>query len=252
MSDFEDDRGADSPRSRVWFLGAAGVVALILAMGIFASIAALNGDDEDEVGPDPDSPTTSAPAAAPEPGESICGLPGHEKKGTLSAPPKDVTWTLVGRFAAPESDTAGPGVVEKSSGVRYCYSRTPEGALLAAANTYAWGMGPKSDPVAVLEQGLASGPGYETAVEQARQAPRNVAPPTTPTQIRGFRLLSYSGESAFVDLAFQVGDAGGYTQHQVELVWEKGDWRMVVRPDGSLVGGSALPDLTGYIPWAGA
>lgn len=237
--------------SRTWFLVAAVVVVLLLAMGIFVSGAAILDDDEPPTAGTSTKPTVSGDATTPDdPSASVCGLPGHEAEGTLSEPPS-ATWSLVGQVALPQSDTAGPGVIEDSE-LRYCYAHTPEGALLAAANMYAWGEAAKSDPVAILERNVAAGPGYDAALAEAKNGYEETGEQQSPLQIRGFRLVSYTGDSSLVDLAFEAGGPGGYARHQIELVWERGDWRVRLDADGTPSDGGPLPDLTGYIPWSGA
>lgn len=251
MSDFDEETEQRSSRSWLWLFIAAGVLAVIVAMGIFVSIATITDDDNPTANPKPTEPVSTAPTTPADPDKSICGLPGHKLDGTLNQPPENVTWNLVGAFAAPASRTAGPGTIEKS-GLRYCYAHTPEGALLAAANVYTWGQTSRTDRIGVIEHGVASGPGYDAAIAQAKADTGETSEPTLMVQIRGFRLLSYSGTSALVDLAFQGGPSGGLAHHQVELIWERGDWRVQLRSDGSAADGGRLPDLTNFTPWAGA
>ena len=71
-------------------------------------------------------------------------------------------------------------------------------------------------------------------------------------QIAGFRILSYTGTAASVDLAFRVSTGATMVQ-AFDLVWEDGDWKVRLTDEGELPSEMAqVPDLTGYIPWGGA
>ncbi len=251
MSD-DVDEPSDRSVGPVWI--AIGV--LLVAMAVFVILDALGGDD-DRIGADTaQTPGATASRAASTTADanvgSVCGLGGHDRSGPLVEPPEGVTWTLVGRMAIPASDVSGPGVVDGRTGVRYCYARTRAGALLAAAGFHSWSEVPARHQVTVVEHGVASGPGNDIARQAAQDLPSEPAGEGRgePVQIRGFQLLAYTDDAALVDLAFQRGS--GFTHHQLELVWEGGDWRVRLRPDGTVPGAEAIPDLTGYVPWMGA
>ncbi|GGO94028.1 hypothetical protein GCM10011584_34090 [Nocardioides phosphati] len=235
-----------SPWTRPSFIAAAGLLALIVVVGIVLSAIGVFGDDKaKDAAPAPTSSTTSTPS---DPDASVCGLEGHETSGALGTAPKDVKWELVGRVALPSSKTAGPGRVEES-GLRYCYARTKEGAVLAAANVYSWPA--VTDDEGIVEHAVASGPGKTAVANSTRDGDADEGEGVS-VQIRGFRLLSYSDTSAMVDFAFQNATTNSYVHASMEMAWEDGDWRVVLNPDGSFNPGSALPDLTGYVPWSGA
>jgi hypothetical protein len=250
MSEEYDFVEKSSPWTRPGVIAAAGFLALILVLGIVLTAIGVFDDDKTNGDATP-GPTSSASSTPTNPAASICGLPGHETSGALGTAPRSTTWELVGSVAVPSSRTSGPGKVE-DSGLRYCYAHTKEGAVFAAANFYSWGEASRTDAAGVIEHGVASGPGFEAALEQAKNAaPAASDSPSTPVQIRGFRLISYSDSTALVDVAFEISGSG-FSHHQLELAWDRGDWRVRVLPDGSLPSGSGLPDLTGYVPWAGA
>ena len=240
--------------SRKGLIGAGIVLAILLAMGVFVAVMTFVGDDE----PDDPTPTTTpttkptpsdTTSSAADPEASICGLEGHQTKGGLDTAPS-ADWELIGKSAIPSSDTAGPGVTE-DSGVRYCFAHTAEGAVMAGANFYSWGEASRNDPTGVVEHGVASGPGYDAALEQASAGPDAPAEDRF-VQIRGFRVVTYTEDVALIDYAFEIGAQQGYAHHQLELSWERGDWRLRVGPDGSVSPGGPLPDLVGYVPWSGA
>ncbi len=252
---------ADEGRS-VWtrpaFVGSA---VLLLALAILAGWLLTRGDGapadpgaaaspgvSQAPTPDPagtDDPATTAPPSA---GPSACGLRAEADSGTLTRAP-DARWDLVGTVAAPSVEDQGPG--EDDDGLRTCYARTPTGALLAAANVAAMGSNATLVERMTAEM-TAAGPGREAALERIADEGAPAVPSVVRYQIRGFRLLDYSGTEASVDLA--LGVEGGLTGSFVlDLRWEEGDWKVVLTDDGGLGSLPApVPDLTGYTLWSGA
>lgn len=245
------DDSEQNPYTRPGFVAAAIVVALVVILAAVLGYRAVAEPDD----PDPTTPpTSSAPAATAAPtespsapgGESVCGLEPVELDGTLTAAP-DTEWELVGTTAAPSVEDHGPGEVEED-GFRYCYSQTPTGAVLAAANTAAIGSDPELAAKSV--ELLAEGPGKDVAAEQAEAVAGGSAGGTV--QVAGFRFLNYTGTSAKVDLAFRLS-TGELVSQPFDLVWEAGDWKLRTADEGQLLSGiTQIPDLTGYVLWAGA
>lgn len=235
-----------SPLRRPGFIASAVVVGIIILLGVGLAVSNLwSGRVE------PPAPTTPPVVASPRatattaaPLASICGLPGYEPTGTLTKAPT-ATWTLVGTTAAPKTDAAGPGQVDQD-GYRNCYAHTPEGALLAGANFLA--MSSKPDLAKrVAEGSVAPGPGRDRALA----APSNSGGGTR-IQTMGFRVLSYTGDKASIDIAFRTSN-GAYAAIVWELVWSDGDWKFRLTDSGELVNQPVqLKDLGGYVPWSGA
>lgn len=191
-----------------------------------------------------DAPTTAPPSPRP----SVCGLTAEADSGTLTRAP-ETGWELVGTVAAPSVEGMGPGAVE--DGLRTCYARTPTGALLAAANVAAMGSNATLVERMTAEM-TAEGPGREAALERIADEGAPAVPGAVRYQIRGFRLLDYSGTEASVDLALGV-DGGLTGSFVLDLRWEDGDWKVVLTDDGGLGSLPApVPDLTGYTLWSGA
>lgn len=243
-----------SPWTRPGFLLSGGIVALIVVMGIALAITTRGGKPPT----DPATPTRSAqgtasPSTGTDAAASVCGLPGHDTTGTLNAPPRDTTWTLVGTIALPATDSGGPGVVE-DTGLRYCYAHTPEGAVLAALNMYSWTTVSKVDPEGALEHAVAQGPGYDALANGDGESPSDAGGEPVIAQIRGFRLVSYSDGAAMVDVALQAtkGSATSLVHQPVEVAWDRGDWRIRLTPDGSLLPAAAASSLAGFVAWSGA
>ena len=216
---------------------AAGVVAVIVALGVVLSVTVVFGDDP------PTPPAAAAPSRATESTGSVCGLSDVALAGTLNQAP-DAQWALVGTIAAPSVPGQGPGLVE-ADGFRSCFAHTPTGAVVAAANLAALGSYP---PVRARfnEQALAPGPGRDAvlatpAAQGAVDGPR--------LQLVGFQLLRYTGQQADVDLALRTA-TGSLLAATVYLAWAEGDWKARVADDGSdLSSISPISTLNPYIPW---
>ncbi|MBW3067990.1 hypothetical protein GZ998_00460 [Actinomyces sp. 594] len=240
---------------RPGFIAAALVVVLIAVLGIVVGVTNVLRDD-----PAPESAsavsTTLAPTpfASPEPpasnedsaSTSVCGLTGEvtERARLAKAPDVDY-WDYQGTVAYPVSEQYGPGATA-DSGYRYCFQRSPAGAVFAAANAVSQG----SDPSAAgawLDYVVADGPyrdelladtGSGDTYEHVRMS------------IIGFRLLEYDGDIARVDIAVRgVVDGMSLTASGVyQLKWSAGDWKIdsdVAEPVNIV----SIPDTSGYMLW---
>ncbi|WP_052436969.1 hypothetical protein [Georgenia sp. SUBG003] len=155
----------------------------------------------------------------------------------------------MGTVAAPSVEGMGPG--EDDDGLRTCYARTPTGAVLAAANVAAMGSSPELVG-RMTEEMTAEGPGRDAALDHLEADGAPEIPGGVRYQIRGFRLLDYTGTEASVDVALGV-DGGLTGSFVLDLRWEDGDWKVVLTDDGGLGSLPApVPDLTGYTLWSGA
>ena len=180
----------------------------------------------------------------------MCGLDATGGT-TLTKAPEDVEWTALGAIYAPSSEEHGPGSVDSDTGVRSCYSHTPEGALLAATNMLA----ASGDPELLLETTRKLGmdsPGKEVSIGRIQEQIAEGGSSSVPVQIAGFRLLSYTEDAATVEVVAAADDGSEkvYITTSGDLVWHNGDWHFVYGDDGS--GGPVsgrVSDLSGYIPW---
>ena len=220
---------------------AAGVVAVIVALGVVLSITGVFGGDPQA------PPAAAAPSTATDaPTESVCGLSDIALSGTVNQAPA-AQWALVGTIAAPSVPGQGPGVVDED-GFRSCFAHTPTGSVVAATNLAALGSYP---PVRERfnAEALAPGPGRDAVLatpttQGASDGPR--------LRLVGFQLLRYTGAQAEVDLALatSTGSLLGFTGY---LTWAGGDWKVRMADDGSdLSSVSPISDLSPYIPWSAA
>lgn len=243
---------------RPGFIIAAVVILLVLALGITALVRSLGQPDQEptaspttSTSTDPSAPTeTTSPPETTEPTpteDSVCGLEAVELEGTLDAAP-DTSWTYVGFIALPAVEGQGPGELS-DSGLRSCFARTPAGAVLAMANFSAQVNVPelREDTFRYF---TAQGPGYEAAVANAGPLSEDASGDIA---VVGFRLLSYDGSEALVDVALRVTAQGQtvYISARSTAVWQEGDWRWVPAEDGSEQFGTVvLPSIADYVQWA--
>jgi hypothetical protein len=233
-----------SPFTRPGFVVAAALVGLIVIGGLIMLIS--GALTQPTSGQTPSGPPAT-PTASPEPeltgGESVCGLEGIATTGAAEIPPP-VEWTVVGNFPVPGSPEVGPGETTED-GLRTCYQRTPEGALVAAVNY----LGASTDArllVPAYEYSTAEGPGRKKAIALARQQD---SIGSSRAEVVGYRVLGYDGESAKIDLALELA-SGQYLSMVNDMVWEDGDWKGVVTDEGiAPTQPSQIVDLNGYVLW---
>jgi hypothetical protein len=242
------DDNEQNPFTRPAFVSAAIVVGLVVVLGAVLGIKALTAGNKDTAAaPTPSaSPTATATQPSPNTGAteaSVCGLSGAVMAGTLSTAPAAV-WAYEGTTAYPTSKAYGPGATD-GDGVRYCFQHSPAGAVFAAANAVVQG----SDPAVSaswVKYAIGEGP-FRTQL----LAESGTASSSNPRMsIAGFRLLSYNGRAAEVDIA--VRSATGSTTVTASgvymLVWQGGDWKLSADVAKSL-DVAPIPDLAGYVFW---
>lgn len=246
MSD-ENQSESPSPFTRPGFIISAIVVALIVVFGII--LVAVNvGKGDPKAGPTT-TPTSPSPTIISSPGpvsgdESVCGLDGVQLTGTVSAAPS-ATWKYEGTTGYPTSPTFGPGKTDPA-GFRYCFQHSPTGALFAAANALA----APSDPAASKAwQTYFTAPGPYRDKLLAQDAEGN-SQSGTRLSIAGFRMLSYDGKTAQVDIGGNGSSKGANVTFSAvyKLVWVDGDWKLDTTTDTPF-DFAGVPNLAGYTAW---
>ncbi|WP_104118299.1 hypothetical protein [Arthrobacter sp. B1805] len=233
------------------FIISAIAVVLLIGMGII--LFTFLGNKEGPEAAPPVQPQTNSPTATASesvPGESVCGL---EATGgtTLTSAPDDVEWEFLGGVAAPKSVEHGPGLVDEQTGVRSCYSHTPEGALLSVTGMLA----ASGDPELLVATARAlslEGPGKDLNMERYERQINSTGSAAPPIKFEGFRLLSYDEDQATVEVVVS-GDSGSellYLTSSLIVEWHQGDWHVKYKDDGTSgpVQGQ-ISDLSGYAPW---
>jgi hypothetical protein len=238
---------------RTMFRFAAAGVVLFLIVVLGAWLALTRPDGVRTIAKDPPKPapthvTAAAPVETP-PGD--CNVPDGPQ--TLAAP-DDVKWELYEGAALPSSATAGPLTTEGV--VARCYARSPGGSLLAAIQIEAHlGLSGnvKWEDVAMAQ--LAPGAGRDIWIRRARQLIA-AAPPgqpgTAPNRVAAFKFVSYTPSAAVVAIVYRT-DSGSLGVGYKTVVWDSGDWKLAVQPDGSLgPPAAAIPSIIGFNEFRGA
>jgi hypothetical protein len=247
----DNDETATSPWTRPGFVAAAIVVALVLVLGGVLAIRGFGAHDDRSSANPSTSPSTSADATAPTAptapggGASVCGLNGVQMSGTVSKAPA-ATWAYQGTTAYPTSTEFGPASTT-GDGVRYCFQRSPEGALFAAANALTQAAA-ATTAKAWISYFLADSPNRDELL--ATVVPTGSAAATR-MAVAGFRVLNYDGQTAHVDLAFSGSGSGQtvYFSAVYPLRWEHGDWKFAATSAGDFGNVVQIPDLAGYVTW---
>lgn len=242
MSD--DNTQPENPFTRRGFIAAAIVIGVILLAGVIVLVTSLTSPKGDPVV----EPTSTGGPVASGSDKSICGLEGYEEESSLTKAP-ETDWELVGTVAAPTApDGAGPGVVG-GDGFRSCYSHTAQGALYFTVNFLALGTDATlRDQLIDLVQ---AGPGRD-ALQKAQENSTGGSGASDRAQVVGFKVGAYDGDTATIDLALNTS-SGALVSQPVKLVWDDGDWKVVLSENGELpLAPSQLQSLGGYISWAGA
>ncbi len=188
-----------------------------------------------------------APEEVSEADKSVCGLKGAVlEKARLTSPPKAENWDYDGTIAYPVSKEYGPGATAPE-GHLYCFQHSPEGALFAAS--YAAARGSASGGRAWADNLLSK----DTPSRDQHMSKADEKPDTSNSRfaVNGFRLLSYDGQTANVEIAFTYtkGGSSTYGSAVYHYVWEDGDWKILPKSIENPFEVTALPEISGYIPW---
>jgi hypothetical protein len=200
-------------------------------------------------------------------GASVPGHPASAKAAQQLATPESLgsatgtglRWVDFHGIQLPTSTSAGPHYT--GGGLAWGFADTEQGALLAAINIAVrtaaqWGPGVyrptirhqvTGPDVAALLKADASGYAAlqaATHVRPGQPTGRGYAVET------GFRFVAYTPADATVDIVTQGPGTGGTTVRtatRVEVVWLRGDWRVVAPPSGDWANSAtAISSLTGY------
>ncbi|OJX78868.1 hypothetical protein [Leifsonia sp. 71-9] len=227
------------------FIVAAVIVGVVLLCAVVLVVGTvIGGQAKPTTGPTPSSTATHSTATDADP--SVCGLKGYEATSSLDDAPKS-DWQLVGTIAAPtDRKGAGPGKID-TDGFRSCYAHTATGALYASANFIA--LGSDATTRAKLPSLIAPGPGRDAAKARSSESSDSTG---YRAQIAGFKVDSYDGKNATIDLALNYS-TGQLVSLVLKLTWVEGDWKFIADDSGNLpIPPAALQSLGGYTPWSGA
>lgn len=244
----DNERAVENPWLRPGFLVSSCVVAVIVALGVYIGVAGV-GDDhrrppvQQHTGAGAVPAGTDSSTAASEV-DSVCGLPDGSRNTGVDL--RSTSWRYSNATAYPTSAVYGPGRTS-GEGYRYCFQRSPGGALFAAANSLAFDNSSMAEAKAWWAYMLANGRYRQARLEDSYVA----GDPTERLQIIGYRLMSYTSGEAWVDIAVRAStsDAAGVMSVVTHLVWQRGDWRFSTDELES-TNVTRISDLTGYTAWS--
>ena len=243
------DEAPQNPFTKPSFIIAAILIAFILIFGI--AVVFLNVAKKDasvvtsETGESSTNGSTSNEAPATGSNVSICGLKGVVLEGTLSIAP-ETQWEYQDTTAYPISAQYGPGKVSEE-GYRYCFQHSPEGALFMAANAISQGTYDHQAAGGWLDYVVAEGPYRESLLQDMGS---EASPNDSRLSIQGFRLLSYDGDTARVDIVVRATVSGqaAIFSGVYDLIWQNGDWKISTETPEPL-NMAQIPDVSGYTAW---
>lgn len=248
----EDSWPPGSPFLRPSFMAAAVLVLVIAILGVVIAIRVAGAGDEGRPAAAASPSGAATPSQATGPGSSICGLPAPPPSEDIPEAPAAVgppaVWRFEDTIAYPVSQEFGPGKTAPE-GYRYCFQESPTGALFAAANAVAHGGSADEAMVGSwADYFVSQGTGRASILAELSQ-PRSDSGGVR-MSIVGFRMLSYTGTTARVDISLRTSGSAQtvYASAVYELEWVEGDWRLnsdAPKPFSF----ATIPDIDGYVQW---
>ncbi|MGW1674607.1 hypothetical protein [Streptomyces sp. NPDC002324] len=237
--------GADHPFRQRWFVISGLFLVVVILLGVLVVVSTGDDGGSEASGPAPASSpagTSSAPAA-----EGDCPEPADKETAVPTAAPQNTTWSLFRTVALPVSKTAGPAAADGDMTV--CFAHTPTGALMAAAQISIRSM-LASNWVEVWEQqtyGDAKDEQLDALREQLGSSPLPDPAPGELGQFAGFRFVTYSGDTAVIELLTRFSD-GALRVNTAVMRWHDGDWQYEV---SSTAQQRTVSSAEGFIDWGG-
>ncbi|MGW2083051.1 hypothetical protein ACWCOW_40295 [Streptomyces sp. NPDC001939] len=246
--------GIDQPsplRGRL-FIASGIFFAVVLLLGVYVVVnGSGNGSNDgraDAQAQQTPSPSVSLPANDDVLG-NVCPTLADKSTTVPTTAPKGVTWNLEEGFALPSSTASGPARVEGD--VAHCYAHTPIGALIAAVQITCRQMSAKDWESIVERQSVGDGKDYyltkRRAIEKKKGSQALAA--DQHGQIAGFQFITYSADTAVVDLVWRARD-GSLGAGSATMKWDQGDWKNEITRTPAAPGG-AIDNLDGYTAWGG-
>lgn len=205
-------------------------------------VAGCTGKDREMTAAAPTEPGALATSSA---GASGC-RPDNSDQDLPQTAPRQVWWERFKGVAVPHSPLLGP--LDIRGDIARCYAHSPRGALMAAVQ-----ISVRLDRSArwqeILEQQVVAGEG-KAAYARVRAAGDPI-PAGKAAQVAGFRIVSYTPQTAVVGTVSRDPARGGRTARTTTVQWD-GDWKLVPTPDGSSGSKPQVVDsLSGYVMWGG-
>jgi hypothetical protein len=253
LNDMPTGPSSPSPFRRTGFLFAAGFLLLVAIAAI--AVVTMSGHHHHTTTAGPTSTARPAPGPAATPGTNPaattagCTLTDTDQTVPVTAP-AGVTWTIYNTVALPQSAADGPAVV--NGDVARCYSHTPTGALLAAAQISVRYL-IADNWQAVLATQVVPGPGPSVYASERAQVTGSAVDSGSPGfgQYAAYQFAAYTPNQATIQLVTRF-PAGTMQMVTTTVTWSGTDWQLQLQPTGGISpNAQALTTLTGFTPWAG-
>ena len=219
----------------------AGTVALIRTHpGAAAAVPSASAPAVTPTGVRP-SPTSSTTPRSRSTTPTVTALP--DQTVPVTAPP--ATWITVETLSLPTSPLYGPKINDGT--VMAGYQHSPTGALFATTDNRGRFALVRNWKTATLSA-VADTPGRAVFLAQ-RQSLGTITPtPGEFTQLAGFNFVSYTPDRAVIQILSLATD-GSYTSDVDTVIWENGDWRLLLSAAGDTPPLTSAPSAAGYVPW---
>lgn len=178
--------------------------------------------------------------------------PQETAQTDVSAAPAELTWRSVAGLQVPTSRVDGPARTSPPQG----YSRSPQGAALAAANGQAaLATAPDDTWPEVVRTVTAPGPGRDQwAQARVLMSVSGAVEESVAATFSGFKVTEYSPDRAIVLVATSTPPEGGGTEplltaYPVQLAWTGGDWKLVLPTQEDEVDAAEIESLEGFTTW---
>ncbi|MFI0453157.1 hypothetical protein [Actinomadura sp. 6N118] len=171
-------------------------------------------------------------------------VPDNSHQDIPQTAPRQVHWERFEGVAVPFSPAVGP--LEVRGDIARCYARTPRGALMAAVQiSVRLDRAPRWRQI--LNQQVVADEG-KVAYARARAAQQVVAEGEA-AQIAGFRIVSYTPQTAVIATVSRDPARGARTVRTTTVKWD-GDWKLAPTPQGSTSSApQTVNSLSGYVLW---
>ena len=177
---------------------------------------------------------------------SVCGLAGAELKPTREVNmPAMRTKVFVDSTSYYYNNLTGPA--KRADGdVPTCYAHSSEGAILAAANFQALGIG-RHKLVDLIKATTYEDDNQKSLLVSDQNSDKN----GTTVQNVGYSIQVIDENNVVVRLAIRIPQYSALGQSTFTLIWDKGDWKIKLGPEGrplDIVQISSI-ESAGMAPW---
>lgn len=224
-----EEQTPEQAKRAPWVLLAFLAAIIVIAVGVWA-LRVFWFEPSQEPGAKPQPTTSQVPAPEPSaPAENDACTLNTTDQDITTTPPQAVRWVADRWAILPEVEGAGP--CTEREGYRVGFAPTQTGAVLAAYHYFVHGIPASADDGTrgLLEHALLDGSLKESILQQVDDVENGVEVRVPDSDYRGvelggYRITSYDGESAVVDLLIRNETSAGSLT--TKLVWEGGDWRI--------------------------